>query len=266
MAVWNEALRGYVADVPRVVFKRCDGAKFYFDELTAATVSANIETTDIQAGWSLFPVAVLPGASTFTMSLTSGKFDTRIFSMANAIKDTPETESDHAWRDNENYVMSTGEHLSLTLVGQTWEATLDKSPVADSVYIAGLTEASSVATGNFVVSGKKLTFYKDDFNATHSYIDVTYDYIQPAKEAIVTNKESAIGEAVCLWPVYGSGDDCTESDIIGYYIVKVFRARITTIPGMDTSYKSAATFQFELTALDAKRTDEGAYSIAYYLK
>ena len=53
MAVWNEALRGYVADVPRVVFKRCDGAKFYFDELTAATVSANIETTDIQAGWSL---------------------------------------------------------------------------------------------------------------------------------------------------------------------------------------------------------------------
>lgn len=33
MAVWNEALRGYVADVPRVVFKRCDGAKFYFDEL-----------------------------------------------------------------------------------------------------------------------------------------------------------------------------------------------------------------------------------------
>jgi hypothetical protein len=37
--------------------------------------------------------------------------------------------------------------------------------------------------------------------------------------------------------------------IIGYYIVKVFRARITTVPGMDTSYKSAATFQFELSAL-----------------
>ena len=65
---------------------------------------------------------------------------------------------------------------------------------------------------------------------------------------------------------YGSGDDCTESSIIGYYIVKVFRARVTQIPGMDTSYKQAATFQFELTALDAKRSDEGAYSIAYYLK
>ena len=42
-----------------------------------------------------------------------------------------------------------------------------------------------------------------------------------------------------IW--YGSGDDCSEAGVIGYYIVKVFRARITQVPGMDTSYKSAAT-------------------------
>lgn len=33
MATYNPALKGYVADVPKVVMKRCDGAKFYFDEL-----------------------------------------------------------------------------------------------------------------------------------------------------------------------------------------------------------------------------------------
>ena len=71
MATYNPSLKGYIADVPRVVFKRCDGAKFYMDELTAATVSANIDTMEINAGWSLVPVAVLPGASTFTMSFTS---------------------------------------------------------------------------------------------------------------------------------------------------------------------------------------------------
>ena len=48
MATFNQALKGYIADVPRVIFKRCDGAKFYFDELTAATVTANVETTDIK--------------------------------------------------------------------------------------------------------------------------------------------------------------------------------------------------------------------------
>lgn len=33
MATFNQSLKGYIADVPRVVFKRCDGSKFYFDEL-----------------------------------------------------------------------------------------------------------------------------------------------------------------------------------------------------------------------------------------
>ena len=47
-----------------MIFKRCDGRKFYFDELTAATVTPTIQTTEINAGWSLFPVAVLPGQST----------------------------------------------------------------------------------------------------------------------------------------------------------------------------------------------------------
>jgi hypothetical protein len=59
--------------------------------------------------------------------------------------------------------------------------------------------------------------------------------VQAVQEAIVTNKEYAIGEAVAIWPVYGSGDDCTESSIIGYYMVKVFKARVSQIPGMDTS-------------------------------
>lgn len=53
MATYNESLGGYVADVPRVVFRRCDKKAIYLDELSAATVSANIETTDINGGWSL---------------------------------------------------------------------------------------------------------------------------------------------------------------------------------------------------------------------
>ena len=239
MATYNSSLKGYVADVPRVVFKRCDGQKFYMDELTAATVSANIDTMDINAGWSLFPVAVLPGNSTFTMSFTSGKFDTGMFAMANAIKDTAETEADHAWRQNANYVMSTGErhtpdattHKITLLQTPTTDATTGKS----SVYIAGMeqvTGSGTIVAGKYLVNGKDITFSADD---SFEFVDVVYDYVKEVTEAIVTNKESAIGEAVCIWPVYGSGDDCSEASIAGYYIVKVFRARITQIPGMDTS-------------------------------
>ena len=219
----------------------------------------------MNAGWSLFPVAVLPGQSTFTMSFTSGKFDTSLFSMANAIKDVPESEDDHAWRTNSSYVMSAGERH--TPDDSTHKIELLHTPINGSVYIAGMepvtTQSGTIVSGKYLVNGREITFSADD---EIDFIDVVYDYTQEVKEAIITNKESAIGEAVCIWPVYGSGDDCTESDIIGYYVVKVFRARITQVPGMDTSYKSAATFTFELQALDAKRNDEGAYSTAYFKK
>ena len=33
MATYNESLGGYVADVPRVVFRRCDKKAIYLDEL-----------------------------------------------------------------------------------------------------------------------------------------------------------------------------------------------------------------------------------------
>lgn len=57
-------LAGTNEDVPRVVFKRCDGQKFAFSELTSASIAADIGTIEINAGDSLFPVAVLPGQST----------------------------------------------------------------------------------------------------------------------------------------------------------------------------------------------------------
>lgn len=238
MATYNAALRGYVADVPKVVFRRCDGHAYAFTELTAATVSANIETIDINAGWSLFPVAVIPGNSTFTMNFTCGQFDADLFAMANKV--------DYA--KNTDYQLDTTERHT---PNQNHQIELLKTPVEGSIFIDGMepitTQSGTVTAGHYLINGKTLTFSADD---DIDFVDVVYAYTQEAYEAIVTNKESAIGECSAIWPVYGSGDDCTESAIVGYYVVKVFRARITTIPGLDTSYKSAATFNFELTALN----------------
>ncbi len=256
MATYNANLRGYVADVPKVIFRRCDGHAYAFDELASATVSADIQTTDITGGWSLFPLAVLPGASTFTLNFTSAQFDTDLFSMANKT-------AAGDYQTNANYEMDTKERHS---PDQNHQITLIETPVAGTVFIAGLEEVTgsgTITAGKYLVNGKQITFSADD---DIDFVDVIYKYVKEVKELIVTNKESAIGEATCIWPVYGSGDDCSQSDIIGYYIVRVFRARITQIPGMDTSYKSAATFTFELQALDAKRNDEGCYSTAYWKK
>lgn len=223
MATYNAALKGYVADVPKVVFRRCDGHAYAFNELTAATVSANIETMDINGGWSLFPLAVLPGNSTFTMSFTSAQFDANLFAMANKV--------DYA--ENQQYEMDANERH--TPDASTHKITLLHTPVTGTIFIDGMEEATgtgTVAPGKYLVNGADITFSSQD---DIEYVDVIYKYVQAAHEAIITNKESAIGECSCIWPVYGSGDDCSESAIAGYYVVKVFRARITAIPGMDTS-------------------------------
>ena len=126
MATYNAALKGYVADVPKVIFRRCDGKAYAFDELTAATVSANIDTMDINAGWSLFPVAVLPGSSTFTMSFTSGKFDADLFAMANKTEFTA----------NAAYELDTAERL--TIDSATHKAVLQNEAVTSpksTIYI-----------------------------------------------------------------------------------------------------------------------------------
>lgn len=249
---------GYIADVPRLWFKRCDGRVFYFDELTAATVTPSVETTPVNAGWSLFPVAYLPGQSTFEMNITSGKFEADLFSMANAT----------AFEENATYEIPMYEELVPNASNQV---ELQHKATIHSISIRGMQEAATASTGKFSVDNTgdqtKVTFAAGDVDATGVKINYTY-VIEGAdapkvQEAVIDNRSAAMGEAVMKYPVYGSGDDCTDSSIIGYVYVRVFKCRVTTAPGFDASYKSAQTFNFVLSAMDAKRADDAVYSIAY---
>lgn len=194
----------------------------------------------------------LPGQSTFEMQITSGKFEADLFAMTNATK----------FVENTKYEMPMTETLSVT--GEN-KVELAKKAVAGSVSIAGMTETSDeVATGTFKVeeSGDKtsITFFAGDIADT---VVVSYMYEETVQEANIDNKSAAMGEALMKYPVYGSGDDCTDSSIIGYVMLRVYKCRVTAQPGLDGSYKQASTFQFTLAAMDAKRADEACYSIAY---
>lgn len=266
MATYVKEFNGYVADVPRLWFKRCDGRVFYFDELTAATVSPQVNYTEINAGWSLYPVAYLPGQSTFEMSITSGKFEADLFVMTNATN----------FVDNAAYQMPITEVLT---PDGSYEVDLAHVPVTGSVSIAGLEETNqALSTGKFkvTVSGQgtaataKIGFFAGNPSANPPVpadvsgpVTISYFYTVAAREANIDNRSSARGEAIMKYPVYGSGENCTDSSIIGYVLVRVYNARVTTQPGFDASYKNPNTFQFTLAAMDAKRQDEATYSIAF---
>ena len=214
-------------------------------------MTPQVNYAEVNAGWSMFPVAYLPGQSTFEMNVTSGKFEADLFSMTNATN----------FAENTEYEAPLTERLT---VAEGLKVTLANVPVAKSVSISGMTEGDAAAAGVFAVAAddKTVTFAEGDV-AVGDEIMVSYMFLQTVQEANIDNKSSAIGEAIMVYPVYGSGDDCTESAIIGKVYLKVYRARITGQPGLDGSYKSASTFQFTLSAMDAKRADEAVYSIAY---
>ena len=254
-ATYIPEFQGYIADVPRMWFKRCDGRVFYFDELTQASVTPQVNYTEVNAGWSLFPVAYLPGQSTFEMQVTSGKFEADLFVMTNATK----------FSANSSYTVPMTEVL--TLDGQN-EVALEEDPVAGSVSIAGMEETAQTPTaGYFKVTAAaganpaKITFAASDVEG--GKVEVNYFYYETAQEANITNQSSAMGEAIMVYPVYGNGDDCTDSSIIGHVYVRVYKCRVTAQPGFDASYKTANTFQFTIAAMDAKRSDQACYSIAY---
>lgn len=299
-----KSFNGYIADVPKMWFKRCDGSVFYFDELTDASVTPNVEYMDVSAGWSVFPVAQLPGQSTFEMSITTAKFDADLFSMANATKfeekdfEVPITETLKIKKiagteaDEDEGVQATQDQYYVELSHAAATATVDSkfNPGGTSVSIRNLTSVASkddLAADKFFYEyiagnpGDESTEATEESirvwlgstegeTTVNSYeiaegkeIVVSYRYINKAMVTEIDNKSSAVGEAVLVYPVYASGDNCTESSIIGHVYMTVYRARFTQMPGLDGSYKSASTYQFTLSAMDAKRADDACYSIAY---
>lgn len=171
---------GYVADVPRLWFKRCsDDRVFYFDELTQATVTPNIQTIDISAGWSVFPVTSLPGTSTFEMSITSGKFEAELFAMTNG----KNFEADSA------FAIPLTEEAEYDASGK--KVTLTETPIDGSVYINGLE-----LTTDYTVSGKVITFIGSAVPADTKKVKVSYEYTQAAQVTKIDNRSSAMGEAI----------------------------------------------------------------------
>jgi len=121
------------------------------------------------------------------MSITSGKFDADLFSMANATE----------YKDNATYAMPTSERHEIV----SSMITLLETPIEGSVAIRGMEEVDTqpTETGTFQVDyeNKQVKFN----SAEEGVIEVIYDYEKAVQEAIIDNKSSAIGEASCIWPV-----------------------------------------------------------------
>lgn len=254
MSTYIPAYKGYITDVPEIWFKRRDGKVFHYDQLTAANATPNVNFTEVNAGWSLFPVAYLPGQSTMEFQFTSGQFNADLFAMAN--------NKDYA-EDAAYSIMTTKE---LDVVAN--KATFAAAKLPDDLLIVGLEKSEGEPTegkykATFTTDHVELEFNPGDVGDT---VEVTYTETATANVIKIDNQTSAVGEMIAKWPIYASGDETDAAGIKGHVYMKIYRCRCTAAPGFDTSYKSAATNQVTFSCMDAKREDGNVYEIAYVPK
>ena len=256
------AYKGYVTDVPELWFKRNDGRIFHFDQLTAFNASPNVNFTEVNAGWSLYPVAYLPGQSTMEMQATSGQFNAELFAMANG----------QTFSEEEFYIPFTKAYT----VDSSKAITIKEAGIVDDadhpITVEGMEEdkesTGSLQAGYYKVgeiSADSCTINFGDLTNDEGIttVDVTFYVKQSVKKIDVDNKSTAVGELIAKWPVYASGEEGNAAGVKGHLIMQVYKCRITQMPGFDTSYKSAATNSVTFSTVD-DRAHKQAYTIAYY--
>jgi hypothetical protein len=264
MASYVPELGGYMVDVPKVHFTNCDSTSdrvWFFDELTAASFSPSQENIEINAGWSKYPIALIQSGAALEASFTSAKFSMALFEMAH--NEATSTVADIA-RPKTIRVDVTSDAGTFT----------DAKADVTKVYVNGLelvgpavtplTKGKFHATLNGGTGVVTLDFFADDVT-DGTTIDLTYYTAAESgtQLTIPTEGASARGELTFTYPVYSSGIDCEDASLLGELIIVIYKARVTTAPGFDSSYKSASTNQVTVTAMDPRRQDGAMYDMFF---
>ena len=255
MAVYVPKFQGFIADSANIDFKRCDGTIYSCATATATSMTPTANSISITGGQSQYPIGFIDTDRGLECSFTDAKFDSDLFEIVNA---GSAVDGDSSTVETKKYAVKSGGTIELPFEVDT-----------TSVYIRGLElTTGDVSTGKFkaaYATGKTTLTLSTDDVSTDDEIYVSYNRrLADAHQITVkTNTATAKGEVWMHWPVYSSGTDCTEAAIKGWVHVHVFRVRVTALPAIDSSYKTAATFAVTFTAIDPNRADGKMYAITY---
>lgn len=270
MRVYIEKFGGYIVDNPNIDFERCDGRVFSYDEVNTSGFTNGSETLTINGGQGAFPLAYLDTTKTLEFTFDISNFDMEMFEMANA----------GGLEEGDFGTLET----ALFDVDASHKITIPYECQAGSIRITGLEEATAegatASAGKFVVTVTKGTVTSGQTAGTAGKTEITLDQgdyetgkavrvsykrrmVNAAKMTVKTNSTTAKGALYAHYPVYSAGSDCTESSVKAWVHVFIPRVRVTALPGMSSSYKSASTYSVTFSGIDPKRADKKMWDIFY---
>ncbi|MDO4357276.1 MAG: hypothetical protein Q4E13_12280 [Clostridia bacterium] len=230
-----------------------DGTRFYFDHATATSFAPNQESTPINGGQGLAPLAYINGQQTLDITFTSAEFTMDMFSAANGV-------------DGVDGAVNIEEVKKYTVTGN--KITIPYKVDADSVYIRGMEAADAVGEGKYTVTpGDESTEIAFNTGEVPDGTDVQVFFEREVENVhtlnMTTSAPSSRGSVTARWPLYAGSNDGAESAVKGYVQIEIPLCRVTALPGFDTSYKTAATNAVTFSAMDAGRADELWYLLRY---
>jgi len=258
--LYIEKYNGYLADVPNIEFVRCDGTVFAYDELNSASLTAGHNMITITGGQGNFPLAYIDTDSTLEFTFESSQFTLEIFEMANGVS---QVEGDFGMLESNRFDVESG-----------LKVTIPYEVKSGSVYIRGLTEDTTAATGKYAVSitaatsetaGKAVvTFYEGDVTVGQT-IRVAYQrrVVGSSKVPVKTTSTTAKGSLFAHWPLYSDGTSCADAAIKGYLHLYIPRVRVTALPGFSNSYKQASTTSLTFAAMNPKLGSKSMYDLVF---
>lgn len=268
MAYYVDKFNGYIVDVANLDFIRCDGTPFSYDKATATSLTDTSNNLTITGGQGRFPLAFIDTDRALEITFTSAQFTMDMFEMANT---TTATDADYGVYETGKFEVKEGTKVVLPFEAQ-----------ATSIKIRGLKYSSSesVTTGMFAVKNTAAsgTYGEEGYTAPSTEITFATGDVAIGDEVRITYKRrianahvvsvkttttTARGELVMHFPIYSDGTDCTQANIKGWLHIRVPRVRCTSVPGVDSSYKTNATPSVTFASMDAQRSDKNMYDIVY---
>lgn len=236
-------------------FKRTDGKRFYYPHATATSVTPSQESTPINGGWGLAPLAYINGQQTLEMTFTSAEFTMEMFEAANGVNAVDGT----AMISEVKSYMVTGNSIVIPYKVD-----------ADSIWINGLEKDNAAGEGKFAVEVEEqgnsttITFGEGDVE-DGTDVEVFFDREVENVHTLnmTTSAPSSRGSVTARWPLYAGSEDGAESAIKGYIQIEIPLCRVTALPGFDSSYKTASTQSVTFSAMDAGRADELWYLVRF---
>jgi hypothetical protein len=243
--------KGFIIDAPRVLLKTATGAS-HLATASQGTVTLGGDSIEIDGGWSFYNLARIDTKKSLTVSLTDAQWDLDALTLSSG--GTASTSASQYYYFGTPY----------TVDATSYTITLPHVAVASSVEINNYTEASTPTGSQFRVDiGASTTVLTFPSASASAVVYPAYKVATGASTKILTVSTedfAAAGNAIVQFPVY-SDADATDSTIIAYAQMEVYKCKIMPTYEFSGAYKAASTFKLDLEGLDPRRADGNMWQL-----